>query len=83
MEGALPRPDVAEVFQEHFVVVAADADAPEEGVMRLAMKLENAMMLPFVLFADAEGEYLAGSSGLVRPADLLATAQRLVDAAKE
>ena len=74
MEGALPRPDVAEVFQEHFVAVAADADAPEEGVMRLAMKLENAMMLPFVLFADAEGEYLDGSSGLVRPADLLATA---------
>jgi hypothetical protein len=74
---------VAEVLQEHFVAVAADADAPEEGVKQLAMKLENAMMLPFVLFADAEGGFLDGSSGLVRPGDLVATAQRLVDAAKD
>jgi len=40
------------------------------------------MMLPFVLFADADGGFLDGSSGLVRPGDLVATAQRLVDAAK-
>ncbi len=67
MEGIVPRPDIAPLLQEHFVALAADADAPEDPVQQLAMKLEDAMMLPFVLFADAQGRFLDGYSGAVGP----------------
>ena len=65
MQSVIPRPDVAPLLQEHFVALAADADDPEPEVTDLAQKLEGAMMLPFVLFADAEGQFLDGSSGLI------------------
>jgi len=39
--------------------------------MRLAMKLEGAMMLPFVLLADAEGKFIDGYSGMVMPKTLI------------
>lgn len=77
MEGVVPRPDVAPLLQEHFVALAADADDAEPGVMRLAMQLEGAMMLPFVLFADAEGNYLDGYSGVVTPPYLKKTLEKL------
>ena len=79
MEGVVPRPDVAPLLREHFVGLAADADMPEEGVLRLAARLEDAMMLPFVIFADAEGEFLDGYSGVVTPPFLLKTIHALVD----
>ena len=60
-------PTVAPLLQEHFVALASDADAPEQPVIDLAMELENAMMLPFVLFADADGNFKGGSSGFVDP----------------
>jgi hypothetical protein len=37
-------------------------------------------MLPFVLFADANGRFLAGQSGAVRPAEFAETLKRLVAA---
>ena len=40
-------------------------------------RFEDAMMLPFVLFADAAGQFLEGSSGLVNPRDFAATLRRL------
>jgi len=77
VQGVLPRPDVAPLLQAGFVALASDADDPEDAVLRLAYRLEDAMMLPFVLFADAEGKFLAGSSGFVNPAAFRATLERL------
>ena len=58
-------------MREHFVGVASDADDPEDEVLDLARRIEGAMMLPFVIFADAEGNYLDGYSGVVTPPYLL------------
>ena len=46
-------------------------------MVQLAMRLEDAMMLPFVLFTDAEGHYLDGYSGAVTPPYLLQTVNKL------
>ena len=67
MQGVIPRPDVAPLLQQHFVALAADADDSEDEVIELAQRLEDAYMLPFVLFADADGRFLGGSSGMVDP----------------
>lgn len=80
MEGVFPRPDVAPVLAANFVGLAADADSAEEEVLQLAMRLENAMMLPFVIFVDAEGEFLDGYSGAVTPPYLLKTVNKLIAA---
>ena len=78
MQGVVPRPDVAPLLQQHFVALASDADDTEEEVLELARRLEDAMMLPFVIFVDADGRFLAGSSGSVNPAALKSTLERLV-----
>ena len=44
------------------------------------MKLEDAEMLPFVLFADSNGRFLEGSSGAVDPRRFVETLQRLAGA---
>ena len=77
MQGVVPRPDVAPLLKEHFVALAADADECEQPVIELAMKLADAEMLPFVLFADAQGRFLEGSSGAVDPKRFAQTLQRL------
>ena len=77
MQGVIPRPDVAPLLQQHFVALAADADDAEPEVEELAMQLEDASMLPFVLFADKQGRFLAGSSGRVNPLSFVATLQKL------
>jgi hypothetical protein len=77
VQGVVPRPDVAPLLKAHFVALAADADECEPAVVALAMKLEDAEMLPIVLFADAEGRFLEGSSGAVDPKRFVQTLQRL------
>ncbi len=77
MEGVVPHPQIAPLLQTHFVARAADADAAEDAVVQLAMKLDGAMMLPFVIFADAEGEFLDGYSGTTTPPYFLKTIQKL------
>lgn len=81
MEGVIPRPDVAEILQNHFVALAADADDSEPAVIELAKQLEGAMMLPFVIFTDGEGQFLDGYSGVVTPPYLLRTLNKLVGTA--
>ncbi len=71
MQAVIPRPDVAPLLQEHFVAVASDCDDPEPEVVEIAQQLEGAMMLPFVLFADAEGKFLDGYAGVVTPPYLI------------
>jgi len=68
----VPRPDIGPVLQEGFVVLAADCDDPEEEVVELAQKIEDAYMLPFVIVADSEGNYLGGASGMQTPEGLRA-----------
>jgi hypothetical protein len=67
VQGVLPRPDVAPLLQQGFVALASDADSPEPEVIELAQELEGAMMLPFVIFADAEGKFHDGYSGVATP----------------
>lgn len=78
VQSVVPHPRIAPLLREHFVALAADADEPEDEVMRLVLKLDDPVMLPFVIFADAEGRFLTGSSGSVDPAELLQTLTRLV-----
>ena len=40
-------------------------------MIEIAQQLEDAMMLPFVLFADAEGKFIDGYSGVVTPPYLI------------
>jgi hypothetical protein len=72
VEALVPRPDVASVLQEGFVALAADCDDPEEEVVDLAKHIEDAYMLPFVMVADAQGQFLGGTSGMQTPEGLLA-----------
>ena len=83
MEGTIPRPDVAPLLRENFVALAADADAPEEEVLQLAMKLEGATMLPFLIFTDAEGRFLGGHAGMVTPALMTQLVNKLLASTKE
>ena len=74
----MPSPRVAPLLRERFVGLAADADDPEPPVLDLAMQhLADAMMLPFVLFTDADGGFLAGSHGAQDPAGFERTLRAL------
>jgi len=67
VEGTVPHPQLAPRLQAGFVGFAADADREDDRVIALAMKVEDAMMLPFVMVTDAEGEYLGGYGGVGTP----------------
>ncbi len=67
----MPRPDIASVLQEGFVALAADCDDPDEEVVDLAQRLEDAYMLPFVIVADSNGQFVSGASGMQTPEGLL------------
>ena len=77
VQNVLTRPEVRELVDEHYVVLASDCDDPEDEVFDLAHKLEDAMMLPFVLIVDAQGQFIEGSSGAQDPATLKRTLERL------
>ncbi len=77
MQGVVPRPEIAPLLQQHFVALASDADDTEDEVLKLAYNLEDAMMLPFVILADADGKFLTGSSGSVNPTNFKATLENL------
>lgn len=65
VQNVIPHPAVAPLLQEHFVAFAADADDPEDRVIELAERLEDAYMLPFIMLADSQGHFLDGHSGAV------------------
>jgi len=67
---------VAPLLQQHYVVLAADVDLPEAEVHRLVFKLKNASMLPFVILADANGQFLDGLSGASDPARIRALLEK-------
>ncbi len=63
IQGVVPHAEVAPILQQQFVALASDCDDPEDPVSALAAQLPDAMMLPFAIFADAQGRFLAGSEG--------------------
>ena len=65
------------MLQADYVGLAADADDGDQGVLDLAMKLEDAYMLPFVIFTDADGNFLDGYSGTVTPPHFIRTLNKL------
>jgi len=76
VQAVLPRPDVAPLLKQHYVLLAADADLPETEVHRLLFKLRNASMLPIVILADADGQFLDGLSGVSDPARIRALLEK-------
>jgi hypothetical protein len=76
VQAVLPRPDVAPLLHKHYVALAADADLPETEVHRLLFKLKNASMLPIVILADAQGQFLEGMSGVTEPARVKALLEK-------
>lgn len=80
MQGVIPQADIAPLLQQHVVALASDIDAPEaELIDQAATNMPDAMMLPFVMFLDAEGQFLAGSHGAVHPLRLQQALQELLD----
>jgi hypothetical protein len=80
VQGVIPHAQIAPLLRQHFVALAADCDEPEDEVLQLAQNLDDAQMLPFVLFADARGRFLRGSSGAVNPVSFKRTLEDLVAA---
>ncbi len=78
VQGVVPHAEIAPLLQKHFVALASDCDDAEEPVEILAGHLEDAYMLPFVLFADADGKFLTGMSGAVNPLTFKRTLENLV-----
>lgn len=67
MQGVVPHAQIAPLLQAGFVALASDCDDPEAEVDLLAGHLEDASMLPFVLFATPDGRFAGGMSGAVNP----------------
>ncbi len=59
------------------MALASDCDAPEDAVIAYAEQLEDAYMLPFVMFVDGEGNFISGSSGAVNPLSFKKTLEAL------
>ena len=74
----MPHAEVAPLLKRGFVALASDVDDPEEEVLALARNLENARMLPFVLFTDEHGHFVTGSSGSVNATAFKSTLTRLL-----
>lgn len=63
VQGVVPHPEVAPLLRAGFVAVASDCDDPEDAVAALTEHMPDAMSLPFVIFTDADGRFLAGGEG--------------------
>ncbi|MCB9914909.1 MAG: thioredoxin family protein [Planctomycetes bacterium] len=80
VQDAVPHPRVAPLLQAGWVGVASEADDPEDAVLDLVEELGDAMMLPFVIFADADGRFLEGYSGTASPPYLVKVLEKLAGA---
>ena len=78
VQRVVPHPEVAPLLSR-CVALASDCDEPEEQVLALAAELEDAMMLPFVLFCDANGAFVDGLSGSISPKPFIERLEQLLD----
>ena len=83
IQGVVPHAEVAPILQQQFVALASDCDDPEDSVSALAEQLPDAMMLPFAIFADAQGRYIAGGEGAQSASGFKALLERVVLKATE
>ena len=83
MQAVLPRPDIAPLLQQHYVALPGDADLPEAEVHRLMFKMRTASMLPIVIVADADGQFLDGLSGAYDPPRIKQLLERHVPGASQ
>lgn len=67
VQGVVPHAEIAPLLREHFVALASDCDDSEPEIDQLTQHLEDATMLPFVMFVSPEGRFLGGMSGAVNP----------------
>jgi len=67
VQRVVPHPRIAPVLKKHFVALASDCDDPEVEVLALAAELQDATMLPFVLFVDGDGRFVDGLAGAISP----------------
>ncbi|HUR26881.1 MAG TPA: thioredoxin family protein [Planctomycetota bacterium] len=81
VQGVVPHPEVAPLLREHFVALASDCDDPEEAVGELTLSMPDAMMLPFAIFADAEGRFLGGTEGAQSASGFKAILEQTIAAA--
>jgi len=82
VQGVVPQPAIANLLQDRFVALAADIDAPEQPLVDLLMaNMSDAMMLPFIVFTDAKGNWLRGMQGAVHPDRFRETLEELVEPA--
>ncbi|MEZ5976858.1 MAG: thioredoxin family protein [Planctomycetota bacterium] len=77
VQNVVPMEDVAKLLGERYVCLAADCDEGDDQIDSLAMKLDGAEMLPFVIVTDARGQFLDGISGRVSHDALMRLLQRL------
>jgi thioredoxin-related protein len=64
VESILPAADVRAEIESHFVLLASDCDAPEKEIVRIGQAhMAHARSLPFVLYLDADGRFVHGSTG--------------------
>ena len=77
VQGVMPHPDIAPLLKKGFVALASDCDEPEDVVLQLASRLQDANMLPFVIFTDADGNFIEGQSGPVNPLSFKKTLERV------
>lgn len=62
--AVMPSPAVRAELEKYFVLLAADCDDPEPAVRAIGAKhMSHARSLPFVMYLDAEGEFVFGSQG--------------------
>jgi hypothetical protein len=80
VQGVVPQPAIAKLLSENFVALASDIDAPEDELVQLLMaNMSDAMMLPFVVFTDADGNWVGGGQGAVHPERFEEMLEALVD----
>ncbi|MEO6709777.1 MAG: thioredoxin family protein [Planctomycetota bacterium] len=83
VQGVVPHAQVAPILERHFIALASDCDDPEDGVSDLAMNMPDAMMLPFAIFADSQGRFLAGSEGAQSASGFKALLESVIARASE
>lgn len=77
VQSTVPRPDVAPLLQQHFVALASDADEPEDEVLKHGYEMEDASMLPIVMFVSTDGKLIEGLSGSVNPISFASRLKRI------